>query len=231
MRHRWCRIRRNQSHHTATSRRLKKTCRSAVALVPQASQPQSANYTAHSTHREDRKAKRRAAEAAVLPYEFRPVCWPSVRQAWRRPTWPTFFQLELPVIPHSGPHPRAAARHRGHREAPPGPSERPRTTPRGPYGVRVRGTALVVDIGLITGCFFCSHELAQPLCFLSRTENVQYETLATTWQPIRTPDRTYGSAAAARRIWGHRGHGAEHGERPTTANTETRARGPRGRGG
>ena len=100
--HRWCRIRRNRSHHTVTSSRLKKTCRSAVVLVPQASQPRSANYTAHSTHREDRKAKWRAAEADVLPYEFRPVCRPSVRQAWR-PTWPTFSQL--PVIPHSGPHP------------------------------------------------------------------------------------------------------------------------------
>ena len=99
--HRWCRIRRNRSHHTVTSSRLKKTCRSAVVLVPQASQPRSANYTAHSTHREDRKAKWRAAEADVLPYEFRPVCRPSVRQAWR-PTWPTFFLL--PVIPHSGPH-------------------------------------------------------------------------------------------------------------------------------
>ena len=81
--HRRCRIRRNR-------------------LVPQASQPRSANHTAHSTHREDRKAKRRAAEADVLPYEFRPVCRPSVRQAWR-PTWPTF--LQVCVIPHSGPHP------------------------------------------------------------------------------------------------------------------------------
>ena len=92
--HRRCRIRRNRSHHTVTSSRLKKTCRSAVVLVPQASQPRSANYTAHSTHREDRKAKRRAAEADVLPYEFRPVCRPSVRQAWR-PTWPTFSQLPV----------------------------------------------------------------------------------------------------------------------------------------
>ena len=45
-------------YDTVASSRLKKTCRSAVVLVPQASQSRSANYTAHSTHREDRKAKR-----------------------------------------------------------------------------------------------------------------------------------------------------------------------------
>ena len=74
-----------------------------VVLVPQASQPRSAHYTARLTHHADRKYEVRAPEAMahVEPYEFRPACRPQCTrlEAWSVEagtwvgSWRTFFQL------------------------------------------------------------------------------------------------------------------------------------------
>ena len=101
--HRWCRIRRNRSHHTGHFASPEKDLPTKLVLVPQASQPRSANYTARSTHHADRKYEIRAPEADVEPYEFRPVCRPQCARAGGR-HGRLFFNLC--VIPHSGSHAR-----------------------------------------------------------------------------------------------------------------------------
>ena len=52
--HRWCRKRRNRSHHTGHLAWPEEDLPLQLVLVPQASQPRSANYTARSTRHADR---------------------------------------------------------------------------------------------------------------------------------------------------------------------------------
>ena len=100
--HRWCRIRRKRSCHTDHLASPEEELPLQVVLVPQASQPRSAHYTARSTYHADRKYEIRAPEADVEPYEFRPVCRPQCARPGGRHGRLVF----LCVSPQSGSHAR-----------------------------------------------------------------------------------------------------------------------------